>query len=334
MTSRQFPSTRLRRLRSKKAIRSVVAETNLLSTDLIWPLFVMEGSNNTQPIETMPGVKRHTVDKILFQCEKALELGINMVALFPKIEKDKKDLFGSNANDENNLICRCVRDVKKHFPELIVICDVALDPYTSHGHDGIVKDDVILNDETNDILIKQSLTLAEAGCDIIAPSDMMDGRIGKIRNALEKNNFNDMIILSYAAKYASAFYGPFRDAVGAEKLLGDEGKATYQMDPRNKSEAISEVALDINEGADIVMVKPAMPYLDIIKQISDNFDIPCFAYQVSGEYSMLIAAIQNGWLSENDIISESILGIKRAGASAILTYFAPVIAKNLKQAQI
>ena len=334
MTSRKFPSTRLRRLRRTKAIRSVVAETNLLTTDLIWPLFVMEGSNKTQPIETMPGVKRHTVDGILLQCEKALKLGINMVALFPKIEKDKKDPFGSNANDENNLICRCVRDVKKHFPELIVICDVALDPYTSHGHDGIVKDGVILNDETNDSLVKQSLTLAAAGCDIIAPSDMMDGRIEKIRNSLEKSNFKDMIILSYAAKYASAFYGPFRDAVGAGKLLGDEGKATYQMDPRNKSEAISEVALDINEGADIVMVKPAMPYLDIIKQISDNFDIPCFAYQVSGEYSMLIAAIQNGWLSENDIISESILGIKRAGASAILTYFAPVIAKNLKEAKI
>ena len=334
MTLGKFPSTRLRRLRRTKAIRSVVAETSLMSTDLIWPLFVIDGNNQTQPISTMPGVERHTIDKILSQCEKAVKLGINMVALFPKIENDIKDPSGSNANDENNLICRCVREVKKHFPELIIICDVALDPYTSHGHDGIVKNNVILNDETNESLVKQSLTLAAAGCDIIAPSDMMDGRIGKIRYALEQSNFRDMIILSYAAKYASAFYGPFRDAVGSGKLLGDKGKATYQMDPRNKSEAFSEVALDIDEGADIVMVKPAMPYLDIIKQISDNFDIPCFAYQVSGEYSMLIAAIQNGWLCEKDIISESILGIKRAGASAILTYFAPIIAKNLKEAQI
>ena len=334
MTLRKFPQTRLRRLRRTSAIRSVVAETNLIAADLIWPLFVIDGRNETQSIKTMPGIERYSIDNILIQCEIAKKLGIHMVALFPNIEDDKKDIYGIEAHNENNLICRCVKQIKKHFPELIIICDVALDPYTSHGHDGIMDNGVILNDKTNDILVKQAITLAAAGCDIIAPSDMMDGRIGKIRNALEKNDFSDIIILSYAAKYASAFYGPFRDAVGSGKLLGDKGKATYQMDPRNKSEAFSEVALDIDEGADIVMVKPAMPYLDIIKQISDNFDIPCFAYQVSGEYSMLIAAIQNGWLCEKDIISESILGIKRAGASAILTYFAPIIAKNLKEAQI
>ena len=334
MTNRKFPLTRLRRLRRTKAIRSVVAETRLMSTDLIWPLFVIEGKNQTQLVKTMPGIERYTIDKILLQCETATKLGISMVALFPKIEKDNKNSHGTYAHDEDNLICRCVRNVKKYFPELIVICDVALDPYTNHGHDGIVENNVILNDETNDSLVKQALTLARAGCDIIAPSDMMDGRIRKIRLALEENNFKDMIILSYAAKYASAFYGPFRDAVGAGKLTGNYGKATYQMDPRNKLEAIAEVELDINEGADIIMVKPAMPYLDVISEINNHFDIPCFGYQVSGEYSMLIAAIQNGWLSENDVINESIIGIKRAGASAIFTYFAPIIAKNLKEAQI
>ncbi len=334
MTRRKFPLTRLRRLRRTKAIRSVIAETSLISEDLIWPLFVIEGKNQIQPIKTMPGIERYSIDKILLQCEIAVTLGIHMVALFPKIEEDKKDPFGTNALDENNLICRCVREIKKHFPELVVICDIALDPYTSHGHDGIIENDVILNDETNDKLVKQAMTLAAVGCDIVAPSDMMDGRIGKIRNAFEQNGFRDMIILSYAAKYASAFYGPFRDAVGAGKLSGNSGKATYQMDPRNKSEAISEVSLDINEGADIVMVKPAMPYLDIIRQISERFTIPCFAYQVSGEYSMLVAAIQNGWLSEEDVIHESVIGVKRAGASAILTYFAPMIAKKLRETKM
>ena len=334
MTKRKFPLTRLRRLRRTDAIRSVIAETSLKSQDLIWPLFVIEGKNQIQPIKTMPGIERHSIDKILLQCEIATKLGIHMLALFPKIEEDKKDPIGSNAQNDNNLICRCVREIKKHFPELVVICDVALDPYTSHGHDGIIENNIVLNDETNISLVKQAMTLAEAGCDIVAPSDMMDGRIREIRTAFEKNNFRDMIILSYAAKYASAFYSPFRDAVGVEKLSGNGGKATYQMDPRNKLEAIAEVSLDIDEGADIVMVKPAMPYLDIIRQISDSFSIPCFAYQVSGEYSMLVAAIQNGWLSEEDVIEESILGIKRAGASAILTYFAPMIAKKLKKMKI
>ena len=334
MTLRKFPQTRLRRLRRTSAIRSVVAETNLITTDLIWPLFVIDGRKQAQSIKTMPGIERYSIDNILTQCEIATKLGIHMVALFPNIEDDKKDIYGIEAHNENNLICRCVREIKKHFPELIIICDVALDPYTSHGHDGIIENGVILNDKTNDILVKQAMTLAAAGCDIIAPSDMMDGRIGKIRNALEKNDFSDIIILSYAAKYASAFYGPFRDAVGAKKLSGESGKATYQMDPRNKSEAIAEVSLDIEEGADILMVKPAMPYLDIVRQISDTFDVPCFAYQVSGEYSMLVAAIHNGWLSEEDAIFESIFGIKRAGASAIFTYFAPIIAKKLIKTHI
>ncbi len=334
MIKRKFPATRLRRLRRTKAIRTIIAETNLAPTDLIWPLFVIEGEKQIQAISSMPGVNRYSIDQILVQCSLAVHMGIQMIALFPKLEDDKKDEEGSNALHNNTLICRCVREVKKQFPELLIICDVALDPYTNHGHDGIIKNDVILNDLTNERLVKQALILAEAGCDIVAPSDMMDGRIGQIRDALEENGFTDMIILSYAAKYSSAFYGPFREAVGAGKLLGNSGKSTYQMDPRNSSEAISEVSLDISEGADIVMVKPAMPYLDIIKQVSVMFNVPCFAYQVSGEYSMLMSAIENGWLSEDAAIFESILGIKRAGASAIFTYFAPLIAERLNGKQI
>ncbi len=330
MIKRQFPLTRLRRLRRTESIRSVISETNLLISDLIWPLFVIEGKNQKQPINSMPGVERYSIDQILKKCEIASLNGISMIALFPKLEEDKKDRFGSDAYNSNNLICRCVREIKKHFPELIIICDVALDPYTDHGHDGIIENNIILNDKTNDSLVKQSLTLATAGCDIVAPSDMMDGRIGKIRTAFENNGFVDTIILSYAAKYASAFYGPFRDAVGAGLLPGSQGKTTYQMDPRNSLEAISEISLDISEGADIVMVKPAMPYLDIISKISKKFQVPCFAYQVSGEYSMLIADIKNGWLSEDGVIKESLIGIKRAGATAIFTYFAPKIAKSLK----
>lgn len=334
MTTRNFPATRLRRLRRTNAIRDIIAETNLAPTDLIWPLFVIEGKNQIQAISSMPGVNRYSIDQILVQCGLAVTLGIQMIALFPKLEADKKDAEGSDALHRDTLICRCVREVKNQFPDLIIICDVALDPYTNHGHDGIIQNDIILNDLTNERLVKQALILAEAGCDIIAPSDMMDGRIGQIRDALEENGFPDMIILSYAAKYASAFYGPFRDAVGAGNLSGSSGKSTYQMDPRNSREALSEVTLDISEGADIVMVKPAMPYLDIIKHVSDNFNVPCFAYQVSGEYSMLMAAIEKSWLSEDAAIFESILGIKRAGAYAILTYFAPLIAKKLNPKQI
>jgi len=334
MITRNFPTTRLRRLRRTKAIREIVAESRLGAADLIWPLFVIEGKNQKKAIKSMPGIYRYSIDQILLQCSLAVELRIQMIALFPKLEANKKDIYGSDALNNNNLICRCVREVKKYFPELIIICDVALDPYTSHGHDGIVKDQIILNDQTNEYLVKQALILAEAGCDIVAPSDMMDGRIGQIRNALEENCFTDMIILSYAAKYASAFYGPFREAVGAAELSGSSGKSSYQMDPRNSSEALAEVSLDVAEGADIVMVKPALPYLDIIRKVSDNFNVPCFAYQVSGEYSMLISAINNGWISENDAILESIFCIKRAGASAILTYFAPKIAKLIEENQI
>ncbi|MBT5798423.1 MAG: porphobilinogen synthase [Alphaproteobacteria bacterium] len=334
MTPRQFPATRLRRLRRTPAIRSVVAETNLHQSDLIWPLFVIEGDNLKQPIGSMPGVFRYSIDQILRQCETAVLLGIQMIALFPKLESDKKDAVGSDALNPNTLICRCLKEVKAKFPNLMIICDVALDPYTTHGHDGIIDGEEILNDKTIESLVKQALLLAQAGCDILAPSDMMDGRIGKIRNALEENGYHDTIILSYAAKYASAFYGPFREAVGAGKLAGNSGKSTYQMDSRNYREAISEVSLDITEGADIVMVKPAMPYLDIIKEINNRFDIPCFAYQVSGEYSMLMAAIENGWLSEDAAITEAILGIKRAGACAILTYFAPLIAQKIQDGQI
>ncbi len=334
MTTRKFPATRLRRLRRTSAIRAIIAETNLAPTDLIWPLFVIDGENQIQAISSMPGVNRYSIDQILVQCSLAVQLGIQMIALFPKLESDKKDTEGSDALNSGTLICRCVREVKKRFPELIIICDVALDPYTTNGHDGVIKNDIILNDLTNERLVKQALILAQAGCDIVAPSDMMDGRIGQIRGALEENGFTDMIILSYAAKYASAFYGPFREAVGAGNLLGSSGKSSYQMDPRNSIEAISEVSLDIGEGADIVIVKPAMPYLDIIKQVRDNFSVPCFAYQVSGEYSMLMAAIENGWLSRDAAIFESVLGIKRAGASAILTYFAPLIAEKLNANQI
>ena len=329
MTTRKFPATRLRRLRCTSSIRAIIAETNLAPTDLIWPLFVIEGRNEIQAILSMPGVNRYSIDQILIQCRLAVQLGIKMVALFPKLEAGKKDAEGNDALDSDNLICRCVREVKQQFPELMIICDVALDPYTTHGHDGIIKNDVILNDLTNERLVRQALILAQTGCDIIAPSDMMDGRIGQIRDALEINGFTDIIVLSYAAKYASAFYGPFREAVGAGNLLGSSGKSTYQMDPRNSKEAISEVSLDISEGADIVMVKPAMPYLDIIKQVSDNFNVPCFAYQVSGEYSMLMAAIEKGYFSADAAIFESILSIKRAGASGILTYFAPLIAEKL-----
>ena len=324
----KFPTTRLRRLRMKEFTRRLVAENNLSVDDLIWPVFVCEGNNIADKIESMPDVLRYSIDNVLRESEKAVNLKIPAIALFPQIDNSLKDDNGSQAIDENNLICRTIKSIKKSFPELGVICDVALDPYTSHGHDGLVINDTVDNDTTLETLEKQALVQVQAGCDIIAPSDMMDGRIGKIRKALDKSNFQNVQILSYAAKYASSFYGPFRDAVGSKKSLKGD-KKTYQMDFRNSDEALREVALDIKEGADMVMVKPGMPYLDIIKSIKEKFKIPVFAYQVSGEYSLISNAIKKKIVNE-DAIYESLVAFKRAGANAIVSYYADQIDKIIK----
>ena len=331
MIARQFPHTRLRRLRQSGFMRDMVQENRLHVSDLIWPLFVIEGDNLVEPITSMPGVHRYSIDQLIVQAQKARELGVPAIAIFPKIESSLKDEDGSLAISANNLVCRAVEAVKKTVPDLGIICDVALDPYTDHGHDGVLRDGKIANDDTVERLVKQSLLLAEAGCDILAPSDMMDGRIGAIRSALEASGYSDMILLSYAAKYASAYYGPFREAVGAARGLGNEGKKTYQMNPANGSEALHEVAMDIAEGADMVMVKPGMPYLDVIQSVKQQFGVPTLAYQVSGEYAMLMAAIQADWLDERKVIEETMLSFKRAGADAILTYFAPQLAKWLAE---
>ena len=323
-----FPSTRLRRNRMKEFSRRLVAENNLNVNDLILPLFVCDGNKIEDPIQSMPGVSRLSIDKALTQIEKASKLNIPAIALFPQIDSTLKDSDGKLATDENNLVCRSIQTIKKTFPNIGIICDVALDPFTDHGHDGLVVNNKIDNDKTLDVLEKQALIQANAGCDIIAPSDMMDGRVGRIRNALDKNNLQDTLILSYAAKYASGFYGPFREAIGSGSNLGKDGKLTYQMDPSNSDEALREVALDIGEGADMVMVKPGMPYLDIISRIKSEFKVPTFAYQVSGEYSMIKESINKGWLNEK-VIMESLLSFKRAGANGILTYFALEIAEKL-----
>ena len=323
-----FPSTRLRRNRMKEFSRRLVAENNLNVNDLILPLFVCDGNKIEDPIQSMPGVSRFSIDKVLTQIEKASKLNIPAIALFPQIDSTLKDSDGKLATDENNLVCRSIQTIKKTFPNIGIICDVALDPFTDHGHDGLVVNNKIDNDKTLDVLEKQALIQANAGCDIIAPSDMMDGRVGRIRNALDKNNLQDTLILSYAAKYASGFYGPFREAIGSGSNLGKDGKLTYQMDPSNSDEALREVALDIGEGADMVMVKPGMPYLDIISKIKSEFKVPTFAYQVSGEYSMIKESINKGWLNEK-VIMESLLSFKRAGANGILTYFALEIAEKL-----
>ena len=323
-----FPSTRLRRNRMKEFSRRLVAENNLNVNDLILPLFVCDGNKIEDPIQSMPGVSRFSIDKVLTQIEKASKLNIPAIALFPQIDSTLKDSDGKLAIDENNLICRSIKTIKKTFPNIGIICDVALDPFTDHGHDGLVVNNKIDNDKTLDVLEKQALIQANAGCDIIAPSDMMDGRVGRIRNALDKNNLQDTLILSYAAKYASGFYGPFREAIGSGSNLGKDGKLTYQMDPSNSDEALREVALDISEGADMVMVKPGMPYLDIISRIKSEFKVPTFAYQVSGEYSMIKESINKGWLNEK-VLMESLLSFKRAGANGILTYFALEIAEKL-----
>ena len=325
----KFPNIRLRRNRMKEFSRRLVAENNLGTDDLILPLFVCEGNNIENPIQSMPGVSRYSIDKLLNKVEEAVRFSIPAIAIFPQIEPSLKNAEGSLAYDENNLVCRSIKNIKKDFSEIGVICDVALDPFTDHGHDGLVINNKIDNDKTLDILEKQALVQVNAGCDVIAPSDMMDGRVGRIRTVLDSNNFQDTLILSYAAKYASAFYGPFRDAIGSGSKLGKDGKLTYQMDPSNSDEALREVALDISEGADMVMVKPGMPYLDIISKIKSEFKVPTFAYQVSGEYSMIKESINKGWLNEK-VIMESLLSFKRAGANGILTYFALEIAKKLK----
>jgi porphobilinogen synthase len=323
-----YPKIRLRRNRKKEWSRRLVQESTLSPNDLIWPIFICEGTNVKERINTMPGVYRHSIDKLEKLVESAMDKNIPMIALFPNIPNSKKNSKGSEALNKNNLVCKALRLIRKNYKNIGIMCDVALDPYTSHGHDGILKNNYVDNDETIKILIKQSLLQAEMGCDVIAPSDMMDGRVGEIRKALDKNNYELVQILSYAVKYASNFYGPFRDAVGSKKTLKGD-KKNYQMDFRNSKEALREVALDIKEGADFVMVKPGMPYLDIIKLIRDNFKIPVFAYQVSGEYSLIKNGIKNKILNEEAII-ESLTSFKRAGASAVVTYFAEEIAQKLR----
>ena len=325
----KYPSLRLRRSRKNPWSRRLIQENTLSPNDFILPIFLIEGSNKRQEISSMPGVYRYTINRLSQIVDKAIKLGIPMIALFPKTQNSKKDELGTESLNENNLVCKAIQEVKKRYKNKIgIMCDVALDPYTSHGHDGLIKSNTILNDETIEVLINQSLLQAEMGCDVLAPSDMMDGRIGKIRKALDKNKFQNVQILSYAAKYASSFYGPFRDAVGSKgSLKGD--KKTYQMDYRNSDEALREVALDIKEGADMVMVKPGMPYLDIIKSIKEKFKLPVFAYQVSGEYSLIETAITKKLINK-DAIYESLVAFKRAGANAIVSYYADRIDKIIK----
>ena len=328
ITTGKYPNLRLRRNRSHNWVRRLVKENSLSVDDLILPIFIVSGKKKKIPIKTMPGIFRYSIDNVGAVVKKAVSLNIPMVALFPYTDKKLKNNQGTEALNKYNLVCNATRIIKKNFKDEIgVLCDVALDPYTSHGHDGIFRSNKILNDETNNVLVKQALIQAEAGCDVIAPSDMMDGRIGLIRKSLDKNNFKNVKILSYAVKYASNFYGPFRDAVGSKNnLKGD--KKTYQMNYANSDEAIREVAMDIKEGADMVMVKPGMPYLDIIKVVKENFKIPVFAYQVSGEYSLLVNSINKG-IVDKKIIIESLTSFKRAGANAIITYFADKIAKDI-----
>ena len=331
MSRGEYPATRMRRNRMKAFSRRLVAENSISIDDLIWPLFVIEGTDSTEAVASMPGVNRWSIDHLVEQAGLALSLGIPAIAIFPSIDPAQKDAAGSLARDGDNLVCRAVAAVRAAHPDLGIICDVALDPFTDHGHDGLFVDGRILNDETIAILCEQAVHQADAGCDIIAPSDMMDGRVGAIRAALDAAGHQDVQIMAYAAKYASGFYGPFREAVNAGSQLGAGGKATYQMDPANGNEALHEIALDLAEGADIVIIKPGMPYLDILHRAKSEFGVPCAAYQVSGEYAMLCAAAQNGWLDRDRVMLESMLSFKRAGADAVLTYFAPDIAKILQK---
>jgi porphobilinogen synthase len=324
-----FPATRLRRNRRSDWSRRLVRENALSTDDLIWPIFIIDGERKRTPVQAMPGVERLSIDLAVNAAEEAAALGIPAVALFPNIEPSLRDEMASEAVNPANLVCRAVRAIKDAVPDIGIICDVALDPYTSHGHDGILVDGEVDNDRTIEVLVAQALVQAEAGCDILAPSDMMDGRIGAIRAALEENGFAKTLILAYAAKYASSFYGPFRDAVGSgAKLKGD--KLGYQMDPANGSEALREVALDIAEGADMVMVKPGLAYLDIVWRVKEAFHVPTFVYQTSGEYAMIVAAAERGWLDRDRVLMESLMACKRAGADAVFTYFALAAARMLK----
>jgi porphobilinogen synthase len=326
-----FPATRLRRNRRDLWSRRLVAETRLDVADLIWPVFVIEGEERREAVASMPGVERLSIDLLPVALSEAAGLGIPAVALFPVTPEVLKSADGVEATNPDNLICRAVRAVKAALPDLGVICDVALDPYTIHGHDGLIDDDgEVLNDATLGVLVRQALVQAEAGCDVIAPSDMMDGRIGAIREALDEAGLADTRILSYAAKYASGFYGPFRDAVGSTAALGESGKQSYQMDPANSDEALREVALDLAEGADMVMIKPGLPYLDVVRRVKDAFAVPTFAYQVSGEYAMIKAAAERGWLDGEQAMLEALLAFKRAGCDGVLTYAALDVARTLR----
>jgi porphobilinogen synthase len=326
-----FSATRMRRMRRDDFSRRLMRENRLSVDDLIYPMFVIEGENRRETIDSMPGVERVSIDQLLVEAKQCVELGIPAIALFPVVSQDKKSDDAAEAYNPDGLAQTAVRELKKAFPELGVITDVALDPFTSHGQDGLIDDSgYVLNDETVEVLVKQALSHAKAGADIVAPSDMMDGRIGAIRKALEDSGFIHTRILSYAAKYASSFYGPFRDAVGSAKNLAGGNKYSYQMDPANSDEALHEVELDIHEGADMFMIKPGMPYLDIVRRVKDEFSMPTYVYQVSGEYAMLKAAAQNGWLNEEATVMESLLGFKRAGADGILTYYAKTVAQWLK----
>ena len=328
MITGKFPGLRLRRNRKTDWSRRLIAENNLTCDDFILPIFLIDGKNRKQAIKSMPDVYRYSLDKLIYVVDKAIKKGLPMVALFPYTKGNKKNILGTEALNEDNLVCKAIQLIKKFKNDIGIMCDVALDPYTSHGHDGILESNYVLNDETIKILINQSLLQAEMGCDVLAPSDMMDGRIGEIRKSLDKNGFKMTQILSYAVKYASNYYGPFRDAVGSKGLLKGD-KKNYQMDFRNSNEALREVALDIKEGADMIMVKPGLPYIDIIKLVKDNFKIPVMAYQVSGEYSILSNAINKG-LVDDQIIIESLISLKRAGANAIISYYADRLDKILK----
>ena len=331
MSRSSFPSQRPRRLRQAPWLRNLVQEHRLHVSDLIWPIFVQEGNHLASPIESMPGVERLTIDLAIQKAQEAQQLGIPAIAIFPATPPTLKTPEAEEALNPENLACRAVRAVKAEAPNIGIICDVALDPYSSHGQDGLVRNGIVVNDETVEVLCRQAVVQAEAGCDVIAPSDMMDGRVGAIRKALDSAGFEQVSILAYAAKYASAFYGPFRDAVGSAANLGSGDKKTYQMNPSNTQEALQEVALDIQEGADMVMVKPGMPYLDIVQRVKATFEVPTFAYQVSGEYAMLSAAAEKGWLNREQVMMESLLAFKRAGADGILTYFALEVARSLAE---
>ncbi len=326
-----FPRTRMRRSRREPWSRDLVREHALSASDLIWPLFVHDQGASEEKVASMPGVSRWSIESLVARAKEAKDVGIPAIAIFPVIDPSKKSPDGDEAQTPDNLVCQAVRAVKSAVPELGIICDVALDPFTTHGQDGVLRHGEVHNDETVERLCAQALVQADAGCDVIAPSDMMDGRIGKVRDALDHAGHHDVRILSYAAKYASAFYGPFRDAVGSAKNLGQGDKRTYQMDPGNGDEALREVAIDLSEGADWVMVKPGMPYLDIVRRVKETFAVPTFVYQVSGEYAMLRAAAQNGWLDWDKVIVESLLSMKRAGADGVLTYAALEVATKLQR---